>query len=503
MKTARSTWPLCTITWSASTTTPAACGRCSGTTASTTPSPGGEPADGSRRLPAPRPRSTGTSTTSCWSMAGPGPGLPVPHEAQPTAARGDGLVAAQGPACPGCTVHNEAFRALGGIPATVRVDNTKTAVSRGAGPWGELNPSYRRYARAVRFHIDACLPRSPEHKGKVERDILDRQQTADVRRRHWDSWDRVAGACRPGLDQQLADRRICPATGTSVLEAWSAGAAAAGAAAASCPSRSIWWRPAGWAGTAPSASRGGATRCRSRCWASRWRSAAAPGWCRWSTTAGSWPSTRAARRERILIDPRALRGRGHGRRAAADAAGADGAPAAGDRRHVAPAAAAGSVRRPGGGGPMSAKTATQAEGRPRQDPRQARARGPAARHGAPGRAAGRGGEGRRRPAPVPRPAAGDELAWREERRMQHLAAAVRAADRADPGRLRLLVPAVDRAQPDRDPGHLPVDPGEPDAAAAGTARGGQDPPGGSARRQGDRERLRGHVLPPGGAAGGC
>jgi hypothetical protein len=32
---------------------------------------------------------------------------------------------------------------------------------------GELNPSNRRYARAVRFHIDACPVRHPEAKGKV------------------------------------------------------------------------------------------------------------------------------------------------------------------------------------------------------------------------------------------------------------------------------------------------------------------------------------------------
>lgn len=35
--------------------------------------------------------------------------------------------------------HNGAFERLGGIPAVIRVDNTKTAVSRGAGHWGELN----------------------------------------------------------------------------------------------------------------------------------------------------------------------------------------------------------------------------------------------------------------------------------------------------------------------------------------------------------------------------
>jgi len=115
--------------------------------------------------------------------------------------------------------HNEAFRRLHGVAATLRVDNVKTAVARGAGPWGELTPSYRRYAHAVRFHIDACLPRCPEHKGKVERSILDHQRTGDVTRRHWDSWEELQ-AHADAQDKKLAERRICPATGTAVAEAW-------------------------------------------------------------------------------------------------------------------------------------------------------------------------------------------------------------------------------------------------------------------------------------------
>ena len=44
-------------------------------------------------------------------------------------------------------VHNEAFRRLGGVPATVRVDNVKTAISRGAGAWGVINATYREGVR--------------------------------------------------------------------------------------------------------------------------------------------------------------------------------------------------------------------------------------------------------------------------------------------------------------------------------------------------------------------
>jgi transposase len=117
------------------------------------------------------------------------------------------------------TAHNEAFRSLQGVPATVRIDNVKTAMARGAGPWGRLTTSYRGYSRSVRFHVDPCLPRSPEHKGKVERDILDRQRVSDVSKRHWDGWDELQEHARK-QDLALARRRICPATGTTVMEAW-------------------------------------------------------------------------------------------------------------------------------------------------------------------------------------------------------------------------------------------------------------------------------------------
>jgi transposase len=63
--------------------------------------------------------------------------------------------------------HNEAFRRVGGVTATVRVDNEKTAVVRGAGAWGLINPAYRRYARMLRFHVDACAPRQPQAKTRV------------------------------------------------------------------------------------------------------------------------------------------------------------------------------------------------------------------------------------------------------------------------------------------------------------------------------------------------
>ncbi len=116
-------------------------------------------------------------------------------------------------------VHNDAFRRIDGIPASVRVDNERTAMARGAGAWGELNESYRKYARAVRFHIDPCPPRAPHYKGKVERGIRTERRWREIVERDWASWAEL----QAWTDQTAladAEQRVCPATGGSVLEAW-------------------------------------------------------------------------------------------------------------------------------------------------------------------------------------------------------------------------------------------------------------------------------------------
>lgn len=116
-------------------------------------------------------------------------------------------------------VHIGGFERVGGVPATVRVDNERTAVSRGAGAWGELNPAYRRFAERARFHIDPCPPRAPEAKGKVERRIRDHRYWLDPRVREWDSLEQLQAWSDAQMRRQ-AERRRCPATGGTVLEAW-------------------------------------------------------------------------------------------------------------------------------------------------------------------------------------------------------------------------------------------------------------------------------------------
>jgi transposase len=118
-------------------------------------------------------------------------------------------------------VHNAALRRLGGVPAVLRVDNVKTAIARGAGPWGEINESYRTYARSVGFHIDATRPRAPEEKGKVERGILGHRVGFDPSAMSWESVTALQ-AWTDAAVEQSAKRRTCPATGASVFETWEA-----------------------------------------------------------------------------------------------------------------------------------------------------------------------------------------------------------------------------------------------------------------------------------------
>ena len=117
--------------------------------------------------------------------------------------------------------HNEAYRRLGGIAAVNRIDNVKTAISNGAGAFGTIHPTYRAYARSVGFHVDACQPREANAKGKTEAKVRLTRLLIDVARARYSSLDELQAA----TDQKIATwsrTAICPATGTTVHEAWQA-----------------------------------------------------------------------------------------------------------------------------------------------------------------------------------------------------------------------------------------------------------------------------------------
>jgi hypothetical protein len=115
--------------------------------------------------------------------------------------------------------HNACLSRLGGVPATLRVDNEKTAISKGAGAWGEVNGVYRRYGLVMRFHIDACAPRQPRAKGKVERRVRDQRFAISPYGQDFDDLAQLQRWTDEQLERLAAERR-CPVTGTSVQEAW-------------------------------------------------------------------------------------------------------------------------------------------------------------------------------------------------------------------------------------------------------------------------------------------
>ncbi|AUX26874.1 uncharacterized protein SOCEGT47_074440 [Sorangium cellulosum] len=68
-------------------------------------------------------------------------------------------------------LHEEAFRAFGGVPATILPDNLNTAVVREAFGVGEdsgLSRSYRELANHYGFTVDPTPPRALQWKGRIE-----------------------------------------------------------------------------------------------------------------------------------------------------------------------------------------------------------------------------------------------------------------------------------------------------------------------------------------------
>jgi transposase len=111
------------------------------------------------------------------------------------------------------------FQRLGGVPAVLRIDNVKTAIAKGAGAWGVINQTYRGFAAQFKFHIDACQPRHPQGKGKVERHVRDLREMIDPYSEIFDSLEALQAATDARLEERTAELR-CPATGSSIAEAW-------------------------------------------------------------------------------------------------------------------------------------------------------------------------------------------------------------------------------------------------------------------------------------------
>ena len=67
--------------------------------------------------------------------------------------------------------HQHAFEFFGGVPHRIVLDNLKAAIIKAYTRDEEptVQQAYRECAEHYGFLIDPCLPRKPQHKGKVER----------------------------------------------------------------------------------------------------------------------------------------------------------------------------------------------------------------------------------------------------------------------------------------------------------------------------------------------
>jgi len=113
--------------------------------------------------------------------------------------------------------HSQAFRFLGGIPAAVRPDNVKTAMSQGQGRTGTIHPTYHAYARDLGFQITPSRAGTPTDKGKVEarvklvRRLLEHQDLAPA------TLEELQTLTDAVIIKKM-QRLVCPATGKSVGE---------------------------------------------------------------------------------------------------------------------------------------------------------------------------------------------------------------------------------------------------------------------------------------------
>jgi transposase len=120
------------------------------------------------------------------------------------------------------TGHAALFRAYGGVPRVVRIDNLKTGVAAGAGPSAVLSPAFAVFARTCGFVFDPCRARTPRDEGKVERRVRTlHAHLAPLAQQSWCSLPALQTAVDARL-AQLHERLRCPATGMSITAAWAA-----------------------------------------------------------------------------------------------------------------------------------------------------------------------------------------------------------------------------------------------------------------------------------------
>lgn len=103
-------------------------------------------------------------------------------------------------------VLENAFRALGGVPLLLRLDNLKAAVKRPDWLDPLLNPKFAEFCRHYQVEAVPCRPYHPQHKGKVERNIAYVKDNA-LKGREFESLQSL-NAYLQGWESRTADQRI-------------------------------------------------------------------------------------------------------------------------------------------------------------------------------------------------------------------------------------------------------------------------------------------------------
>ena len=67
--------------------------------------------------------------------------------------------------------HQHAFESFGGVVGRVIIDNAKCAITKACARDPQVQSSYAECAEGYGFKIDACAPRDPQKKGRVESGI--------------------------------------------------------------------------------------------------------------------------------------------------------------------------------------------------------------------------------------------------------------------------------------------------------------------------------------------
>jgi transposase len=109
-----------------------------------------------------------------------------------------------------------AFRYFGGVPLSLNLDNLKAAVLKADRYDPDLNPKFAAFARHYGVAILPCRPRTPEHKGKVEKGVGYVKNNALAAR----TFESIAGQNEflRQWEETIADVRIHGTTKRQVLQ---------------------------------------------------------------------------------------------------------------------------------------------------------------------------------------------------------------------------------------------------------------------------------------------